>query len=346
MGAYPSLPYGGVSALLRLWQNFLYRRLRMPESSTAKGWSSAFVHFRNGLLLGGLLLLVGRAQIGGWGSNLLAADTVWLDLPGTAAWLERHRHAFKLREVRTGLLCPKGFLTGVPSARLVGLYRYSQGLEWWWVVGEDTFCLRSRRVSVQRLKRHLVLLRGPCAKGPQEIELLAVFRPRARDLSEEEQRRGWQPFLPEAWEEDIIAPLALPQRYSPASVTAMSFLLERPEGEKSFILKEVRLYGRKSAFLPRDEIVVACPRKRLPEGFLLKLGRIWGTQAPYGYVVRVNDYYPASVGEGVLWVKLMEEGRCVRPVELVQADEHKLRPEWEAHLKGQKTPLLPYWEMR
>jgi len=311
MGAYPSLSHGRVSALL-----------------------------------GGLLLLAGRAQTGGWGSTLLGADTVWLDLPGTAAWLERHRHAFKLRERRTGLLCPKGFLTGAPSARLLTLYRHSQGLEWWWVVGEDTFCLQSRSVSVKRLRRHLVLLRGPCAKGPQEIELLAVFRPRARDLSEEEQEWGWQPFLPEAWEKDIIAPLALPQRYSPASVTAMGLLLVRAEEEKSFLLREVRLYGRKSAFLPRDEVIVAYPRKQLPQDFLLRLKGAWQVQAPYGYVVRVNDYYPDSVGEGVLWVRLMEEGRCVRPVELLQRDEHTLRPEWETHLKGQKTPLLPYWEMR
>ena len=297
-------------------------------------------------LLSGLLLLMGRAQTGGWGSTLLEADTVWLDSPGTAAWLERHRHGFRLREVRTGLLCPEGFLTKAPSARLLGLYRHPQGLEWWWVVGEDTFCLRSRGVSVKRLRRHLVLLRGPCAGGAQEVELLAVFRPRARDLSEEEQSWGWQPFLPEAWEKEIVAPLALPQRYSPTSVTAMGLMLVRSEGENSFFLKEVRLYGRKSAFLPRDEMIVSYSRRRLPEGFISRLGEVWRMQAPYGYVVRVNDYYPASVGEGVLWVMLIGEERCVRPVDLVQADEHTLRPEWEAHLKGRKTPSLPYWKVR
>ena len=297
-------------------------------------------------LLGGLLLFISEAQTAGWGSTLLEADTVWLGLPGTAGWLEGHRRSFRLREVRTDLPCPKGFLTKAPSARLLGLYAHAQALEWWWQIGEDTFYLRSKRIPVKRLRKHLVLLRGPCAKGPQEIELLAVFRPRAKDLAEEEQKWGWQPFSSEAWEQEIIAPLALPYRYSPTAITAISFLLVRSEGEKAFSVKEVRLYGRKSAFLPRDEVVASYVRNRLPKDFLARLRRLWQVDPPYGYVIRLNDYYPASVGEGVLWVEIVGEGRCMRPGALLEGEEHKLRPEWAERLRDQKTPLLPLWEMR
>ncbi len=293
-----------------------------------------------------LSLLSLRAQTGGWGTTLIDADTVWLDLPKTAAWLERHRRVLNLREARTGLLCPRGFLTGASSARLLSLHRTAEGLEWRWEVGGDTFLLRSRKVPIQRLRKHLVLLRGPCAKGPQQIEVMTVFRSRSRDLSSQEEQWGWQPFLPAAWEEEILAPLALPYRYSPAAITAMSFLLERKEGEKSFYLREVRLYGRKSAFLPRDEILASWGRRRLSGKFLWRLRGIWQAHPPYGYVIRVNDYYPASIAEGVVWVGLIETGKCVRPGEILEGEEQRLRPVWEARLKDQKTPTLPLWELR
>ena len=294
----------------------------------------------------GLGLLVAYAQGGGWGSSLLEADTVWLGLPGTAGWLERQARRLDLREVHSGLPYPKGLLTKGGGARFLALYVREGGLEWWWQVGADTFMLRSRLMSVRQLRKHLVLLRGPCAAGPQEVELMAVFRPRAKDLSTEEAAWGWQPFLPDRWEREIIAPIALRQRYSPTAVTAMGFVLRREGNGKPFRLTAVRLYGRRSAFLPRDEVVASYARRRLPKGFTDTLRAVWGQEPPYGYAVRVNDYYPASVAEGVLWVGLIGAAQCVRPGEILEREGMGLRPEWIAKLQGKRQPRLRAVEIR
>jgi hypothetical protein len=297
--------------------------------------------------LWGLGFLVAYAQGGGgWGSSLLEADTVWLGLPQTAGWLERQARRLNLREANSGLPYPKGLLTKGVGGRLIALYARESGLEWWWQVGEDTFVLHSRPVSVRQLRKHLVLLRGPCAAGPQEVELMAVFRPRAKDLSAEEAVWGWQPFLPERWEREIIAPIALLQRYSPTAVTAMGFVLRREGSRKPFRLIAVRLYGRRSAFLPRDEVVASYAHRRLPKGFIDTLWAVWAQAPPYGYVVRVNDYYPASVAEGVLWAGLIGTAPCVRPGEILAGEGKGLRTEWVARLSGEGQPRLRGVEVR
>jgi len=290
--------------------------------------------------------LIVYAQGGGWGSSLLEADTVWLGLPGTAGWLDHQARRLKLREARSGSPYPKGLLTKGPGGHLIALYTREAGLEWWWQVGEDTFVLHSRPVLVRQLRKHLVLLRGPCAAGAQEVELMAVFRPRAKDLAAEEAAWGWQPSLPERWEREIIAPIALRQRYSPTAVTAMGFVLRREGDGKPFRLTEVQLYGRRSAFLPRDEVVASYTRHRLPKGFTDTLRAVWAQEPPYGYVVRVNDYYPASVAEGVLWAELIGAAHCVRPGEIVEGEGKGLRPEWIAKLRGESQPRLRAVEMR
>lgn len=296
--------------------------------------------------LWGLGLILAYAQGGGWGSSLLEADTVWLGLPQTAGWLERQARRLRLREARSGLPYPRGLLTKGGGARLLALYAREGGLEWWWQAGEDTFVLRSRPVLVRQLRKHLVLLRGPCAAGAQEVELMAVFRPRGKDLSTEEAAWGWQPFLPEGWEEKIIGPVALPQRYSPSAVTAIGFVLRRRMRDEPFRLVEVRLYGRRSAFLPRDEVVAIYPRRRLPKGFTDTLRAVWAQYPTYGYVVRFNDYYPASVAEGILWAGLIGAAQCVRPGEILEEEGKGLRAEWVARLSREGQPRLRGVEMR
>jgi len=297
-------------------------------------------------LVGGLWVGLLWAQSGGWGSSLLEADTVWLDLATTASWLDRQARRLNLREVRSGQPYPKGLLTKARQTRLLSLTLKENALVWVWQVGEDTFLLQSRRVSVRQLQKHLVLLRGPCAGGAQVVELLLVFRPRAKDLSQEEAQWGWQPFVPEGWESAILAPLALPQHYSPTAVTALSLVLLRQASAKPFFLQEVHLYGRKSAFLPRDEVVAVYRRPQLPKGFLTQLRAAWSAHPPYGYVIRINDYYPSSVGEGVLWVGLLGEGACVRPKEIIRDDGKSLQAAWAERLQGRSPYRLPLWEIK
>jgi len=301
-------------------------------------------------LLWGLVGSLGWMQPCHQPPDLVYADSVWLDLPHTATWLEAHRHSLQLREAKSGLPCPKGLLTQDPSSVLLHLCWDTAALRWHWKVGLDTFHLLSKPLPPRRLGKHLTLLRGPCANSPghpQTIEIMLVFRPRSSDLQAEETAWGWKPFLSEAWEIAILSPLALPHRYSASAVTALGLIVQR-FSEKSCYLTEARLYGRKSAFLPRDEVIAAIPRRRLPKDFLTQLRAVWQAQPPYGYVVRINDYYPQSVGEGVAWTELLTGRLCVRPYTLLMPTEdgYSLKAEWIARLQAQPEPRLPLWPFR
>ncbi len=282
----------------------------------------------------------------GWGQScgqpydLTHLDSLWLDGLRTITWLSRHIRRYRLVEARTGALLTKAFIRRWERAALLSLCQERGRWQWIWVRGQDTTVWLSDFIPPCVLSRHLMLLRGPAAQ-PLTVAIGVPLRFRSADLEAEERALGWAPQAVARWESLLVGSLALKAGYSPAGITALVLIGQKtPTGYR---LTEVQLYGRRSAFLPRDEVLVSYPRRVLVRAFLRQLQSLAYEHPPYGYVIRLNDYHPQTVAEGVSWTLFLNEPSLPRPALLLDTDGH-VRSDILQRLA--KPPTLPpiRWE--
>lgn len=272
--------------------------------------------------------------------DLRYLDSVWLSTPETVRWLSRHIKRYDLVEARTGARLTKAFMQQWHKAELAALCREGKRWQWVWVLGSDTTVWLSRPFSLRALSRHLELLRGPAAQ-PLTVMIGIPLRFRSADLAEQETALGWQPHGVSSWESLLVAPLALKAGYSPAGITALALVAQKRS--TGYRLLAVQLYGRNSAFLPRDEVLKTYRRKELSCDFLRRLQLLARENPPYGYVIRLNDYYPKTVAEGAVWTLFLNEATFPRPEVLLDALGQVKSTFLERLGLSPRLPVL-YWE--